>query len=194
MRRSVCARLRAAGSRAQRDVSLEVSLEEGRRVRVRPLRPADRERYVKAVAALSPRSRYLRFASPMPKMSERQVDLMMQVDGEQQVAYAALNPEESALVGVARYIRTPERSNVAEVAIAIADDWQGRGLGRMLLTHLIEHARAADLEGLVAMSLSENHVAARLSRRAGFAVAERDGIYVHYEMAFGGPTPLLAAA
>jgi len=190
MRRSVSARLPAA----QREVSLDLSLDEGRRVRVRPLRATDRDRYVRALATLSPRSRYLRFASPTPKLSERQIDLMLQVDGEHRVAYAALTPEESALLGVARYIRTPESSNVAEVAIAIADDWQGHGLGRILLTHLIQHARAAELEGLVAIILGENHVAARLSRDVGFAVAQRDGIYVRYEMAFRGPSPLHAAA
>ena len=161
----------------------ELSLDDVHRVRVRPLGSADRERYVRAVAALSPRSRYLRFFSPLPKLSERQVDLMTHVDGEHQVAYAALTPEESDLLGVARYIRTAEGSNVAEVAIAIADDWQGLGLGRALLSHLIEHARTARLERLIATILSENRAAAGLTRATGFALAAREGIYVHYEMA-----------
>lgn len=179
MRRSAREWLRAARSRED---SVELKLDRGQRVRIRPLRPADRDRYVRAVAALSPRSRYLRFASPQPRLTKRQVDLMMQVDGERHVAYAALTPDEAVLLGVARYIKAGENADVAEVSIAVVDDWQRRGLGRILLSRLIDHACSANLEMLVAMILGENRPAAELSRAFGFAAAGRDGFFVQCEM------------
>jgi len=164
--------------------SFELNLDRAHRVRIRPLREADRDRYVTAVAALSPRSRYLRFASPQPKLTKHQVDLMMRVDGEHHVAYAALTPDEAVLLGVARYIRAGDNADVAEVAIAVADDWQRRGLGRILLSRLIDHARSANLERLVAMILGENRAAAELSRAVGFGFTGRDGFFALYEMPF----------
>ncbi len=159
----------------------EFVLDDGRSARIRALRPSDRETYADAVAALSPHSRYLRFAAPLPKLGERQLDQLMQSDWDH-VAYAAMTPDESVGLGVARYVRSTENPRSAEVAIAIADDWQGHGLGRELLGRLLEHARTAGLQTLVATSLSENRVAQRLLRSAGFGVVAREGIYTEYEL------------
>jgi RimJ/RimL family protein N-acetyltransferase len=171
----------------------EVVLDDGRRVLVRPLQAADREVYAEGVAALSPRSRYLRFASPQPQMGERQLDLMTQPDGQRHVAYIALTPDGSVGVGVARYIRAAA-ANAAEVAIAVADEWQGHGLGGKLLCLLIAHARAAELETLFAVTLSENGVAHGLARGAGFAASPGAGIYTDYERAVADGTPRAGCA
>lgn len=159
----------------------ELVLDDGRRVIVRPLRAADRELYAQAVAALSARSRYLRFGSPQPRMSERQLDLMTQADGQRHVAYIALTPDGSA-VGVVRYVVVAE-GGAAEVAIGIADAWQGQGLGARLMCLLVEHARAARLKTLFAVSLSENHAARRLADGSGFAPCGGSGIYANYTRA-----------
>jgi GNAT superfamily N-acetyltransferase len=60
--------------------------------------------------------------------------------------------------------------------------WQGHGLGRELFGQVIERARPAGLDSLIATIRSENNVAARLARAAGFSVAGRAGIYTEYEM------------
>jgi acetyltransferase len=139
--------------------------------------------YAEAVAALSPRSRYLRFASPLVRLSDRQVDQMTQVDGERHVAYLATTPDGSLAVAVVRYVVLPNSPSSAEAAIAVADEWQGHNLGASLMRHLIEHARSAGLERLCAVTLAENAGAQRLARRTGFAVSDRAGIYVHFELA-----------
>jgi RimJ/RimL family protein N-acetyltransferase len=157
-------------------------LDDGRRVVVRPLQAADREVYADAVASLSARSRYLRFASPVARLGEQQLDLMTHADGRRHVAYIALTPDESVGVGVVRYVRSGA-ANRAEIAIAVADDWQGHGLGRKLLSLLIEHAAAAGVDTLFAVTLRENGAARGLARDSGFAVSAEAGIQIDYERA-----------
>jgi RimJ/RimL family protein N-acetyltransferase len=156
---------------------------DGRRFAVRRLRSADRAMYEAAVAGLSERSRYLRFGSPAPRLSERMIAQMMDLDERRHVAYAALTPDQARIVGVARYVRLDGEPGTAEVAIAIADEWQRVGVGPLLLNRLIEHARRAGVESLVAVRLGENRAAGSLARGAGFPAGAPAGIYVDYRMA-----------
>jgi RimJ/RimL family protein N-acetyltransferase len=156
-------------------------LHDRRTVRVRPLRPTDRALYERAVVDLSPRSRYLRFFAPMARPSERLLDQMTQTDGHRHVAYVALAPDETTAVGVVRYVQTGDNPH-AEVAIAVADDWQGRGLGVQLLRHTIEHAGLTGLESLVATTLRENPGGARVLQAAGFSVIGSSGPYREHQL------------
>src|SRR5438067_1631570 len=97
----------------------ELVLHNGRIVRVRPLRATDRSIYERAVLGLSPRSRYLRFFAPVPRLSERLLDQMTQTDGHRHVAYVALTPDEATAVGVVRYVRNGRDPQTGEVAIAV---------------------------------------------------------------------------
>ena len=128
------------------------------------------------------RSRYLRFAAPLSGLSEPLLDQMMDFDGARHVVHAALTPEETSIVGVGRFVTAPEPLRSAEVAIAVADAWQGAGLGSALLATLIERARQADLHSLIAITLSENRAAGRLLRSAGFSLAGTSGVHAEYEL------------
>ena len=180
LRESVCERDRRGAMTFD-----QVVLADGRSVRLRRMRRGDRAMYRQAVAELSPRSRHLRFAAPMPKMSESLLDQMMALDADRHVAYAALTPDGTAIVGVARFARAAHDPNTAEVAIAIADDWQGRGLGSALLTRIVGRARDAGLSRLTAHTLSENRPAACLARAVGFSLAARAGICSEYKLTLG---------
>jgi acetyltransferase len=103
----------------------ECELRDGRIVRVRPMRPTDRAIYASAVGDLSPPLRYLRFFAPMAKPSERLVDQMTQPDDHRHVAFVALSVDETTALGVVRYVRSASDPRTGEVAIAVADDWQG---------------------------------------------------------------------
>ncbi|HEY0517576.1 MAG TPA: GNAT family N-acetyltransferase [Solirubrobacteraceae bacterium] len=175
------ARTRPRRARRLKERQERVLLPDGRRVHVRRLRRADRDMYGEAVAALSERSRYLRFASPMPKLSESMLDHMTAVDDSDHVAYAALAPRQDEIVGVARFVTVPDAPLTGEVAVAVADTWQGLGLGSVLLATIIERAQRANLRRLVAVTLSENHAAIQLARAVGFTRARSDGIYRQYE-------------
>jgi RimJ/RimL family protein N-acetyltransferase len=156
------------------------SLRDGSQVLIRPITPDDRTLLSTAFAGLSDHSRYLRFQVPMPELSERQLDYLTMVDHHDHEALIAL-AEAGEAVGVARFVRV-ERE-VAECAIAVADDWQGRGLGTELLDRLVERARQEDVRRFSAVVLAENAEAIRLLERLGDAVRRPDGPQVELEVA-----------
>jgi GNAT superfamily N-acetyltransferase len=160
----------------------ELLLDDRRTVRVRPLRPTDRAIYETAVVDLSPRSRYLRFFAPIARPSARLLDQMTQADGHRHVAYVALTPDGTKAVGVVRYVRASYEVLVGEVAIGVADNWQGHGLGVQLLRHIIEHARLAGLDSLSGTTLRENSGGARLMQAVGFSVVGGSGCYREHLM------------
>ena len=163
----------------------ELVLHNGRIVRLRPLRSTDRAIYERAVLDLSPRSRYLRFFAPIPRLSERLLDQMTHTDGYQHVAYVALTPDEATAVGVVRYIRDARDPRTGEVAIAVADAWQRGGLGGRLLRQTVEHARLAGLESLTATTLLENSGAARLLQMLGFSAGGASGPHSEHRIRLG---------
>jgi len=151
-------------------------------VRVRPLRATDRAIYDRAVMDLSPRSRYLRFFAPIPRLSERLLDQLTRIDGRRHVAYVALTQDESIAVGVVRYVLSTDDPKAGEVAIAIADDWQRRGLGGELLRQTVEHGQSAGLASLTATTLRENAGAAALLQTSGFSAVGASGLYAEHRM------------
>src|SRR5258708_28963875 len=86
---------------------------------------------------------------------------MIGSEGQHHVAYAAFTQRETAIVGVVRYVRSAEAEGSAELALAVADDWQRRGLGSALLSIAVDRARQAGLSSLTATLLSENRAAPR---------------------------------
>ena len=121
-------------------------LADGSRVLVRPLRPGDRERLREGIAALSFRTRYLRFHGGGPKPTERELDLLLALDGRDRVAWGAVEPRSDRGLGVARYARLEAEPTMAEFALTVIDRWQRRGLARVLLDRLARSAQAAGIE------------------------------------------------
>jgi GNAT superfamily N-acetyltransferase len=112
---------------------------------VRALTPDDRERLCDLWDRLSPATRMRRFNSAVPCPGPALLDAMLDVDGRDRAALAAVDGDD--IVAVARYAAGPgERT--AEVAIVVADDWQRRGLGTRLLTELFGLAARNGFEEL----------------------------------------------
>jgi GNAT superfamily N-acetyltransferase len=118
------------GARLRRPI---VVLRDGVRVTLRPVAPDDRQRLVESFAGLSEESRYRRFFAAKTGLTESELDYLVDVDHCDHEAIVAIDRSNDALLGVARYVRWPDDPEVAEVAVTVADDWQGRGLGRALL-------------------------------------------------------------
>jgi len=158
---------------------VEAILRDGARVRIRPLEPEDRAELADGFARLSADSRFRRFMTPMPRLSKRQLDQLMDVDHRDREALVA-ETDDGELLAVARYVRTaPKR---AEAAIVVADDWQGRGLGTVLLDRLADRAREEGLTMFEAVALAGNAQAIALLEAAGGVVVERAGTEVHFEI------------
>jgi GNAT superfamily N-acetyltransferase len=146
---------------------------------IRPLVPGDRALLAAAFERLSPRSRYLRFLTPLPALPERTLDRLVNVDGVEHVALAAVHHGE--LVGVARYVRDRRDRGLADVAVTVADAHQGRGLGRRLLAAVLEVAAGHGLRALTFDIHPSNEGGRRLVLSLGARVEWRDGL-LHGEL------------
>jgi len=134
----------------------EATLREGSRVEVRPVRRSDAELLLRGFERLSEESRYRRFLCSMPELSDGMVRYLTNVDHHDHEAVVALDPVTGEGVGVARYVRDPARPGRAEAAVTVVDDWQGRGLGTLLLELLAVRAREEGVTRFTALMLASN--------------------------------------
>ena len=137
-------------------------LRDGSEIEVRQVEASDKDAIAAGFDRLSPQSRYRRFFSPMRRLSASDLRYLTEVDHRDHEAIVGVGPGGEP-VGVARYVRTEEPTE-AEVAVAIVDDWQGRGAATALLERLIERARENGIERFVAIVLQENAEALELFR------------------------------
>jgi nucleotide-binding universal stress UspA family protein len=166
---------------AQASHQTAVELGDGSPVIIRPIAPEDREALVAAFERLSLESRYRRFFAPVSKLSERELDYLTLVDHHDHEALIAVDEATGDCIGVARFVRTePE---VAEPAIVVADDWQGRGLAGHLLDALVERAREEGIRRFVAPVLADNAAAIRTLERLGETTREALGREVQLSIA-----------
>ena len=157
-----------------------VSLADGTRVLIRPVAPEDKPRFAEAFTRLSPRSRYRRFMSPIDELSPDMLRYFTEVDYVDHFAYVALLADERDRpgVGVARYVRLPDDPEVAEAAVTIVDDYQGRGLGTLLLDALGAVALENGITRFRGYALEENRPMLDLLAGAGADVAvDSPGVY-----------------
>jgi GNAT superfamily N-acetyltransferase len=113
-------------------------LPDGTRVRLRPVVPGDKAVLAEGFRRLSAASRYRRFMTPLEELDEGMLRQLTEIDYVDHFAWLALladRPGEPA-VGVARYVRLDEEPEVAEAAVTVADEYQGRGIGTLLLEAL----------------------------------------------------------
>jgi GNAT superfamily N-acetyltransferase len=120
---------------------------------------------------MSPDSRYRRFFSGITELSSDMLDYLTRVDGHDHFAVVAwtesLDLKEEAGVGVARFVRLPDEPDVAEAAVTVVDDYQGRGIGRLLLVTLVEAARERGVKKFRGEVLTSNEPMCRLLEAAG---------------------------
>jgi len=154
----------------------------GARFSLRPLCAGDREALRALFARLSPESRYRRFLTGKPKLTDRELTYLTDVDHVHHEALAAIDPNDGSIVGVARYVTWPGRPGVADLAIEVADDMQRNGIGLMLSEALIRRARANGITALTATTLWENRPARALARRVGFRARSSAGHEIELEL------------
>jgi len=165
--------------------SFRLTLRDGREVDVRPLERADRAGFVSAVARLSDDSRYRRFATPKPRLSERELDQLLDIDHHDREALLAIDPRTGRGVAVVRYVQISGEPGAVEVAATVADEWQGQGLGGELLNRLIGRAAEEGHEVLRASSLASNVSSIAMLRRGGFRPRPGRGLLRDFERRVG---------
>jgi RimJ/RimL family protein N-acetyltransferase len=148
-----------------------------RELLIRELTAADRAALQFVFGRLSAESRYRRFLVVKPALTQRDLDRLLDVDHWHREAVIAWSPPPRAPIGVARYARG-EVFDVAEIAVAVTDAWQRRGVGAALVQELRERAVRAGIRRFAATALSGNGGALALARRldAHPVARHRDGI------------------
>jgi GNAT superfamily N-acetyltransferase len=125
---------------------------------IRPISPDDKQQLVEGFQRLGERSRYRRFLSPHEHLSEAELRYFTEVDHHDHEALIAIDPDSHEGVGVARYVRSTSEPSAAELAVAVVDDWQGRGVGGRLAAALADRAREEGITSFTALVLADNQL------------------------------------
>ena len=145
-----------------------VVLTNGQTVRLHPIQPDDAPALQRFQTRLSRRSLHYRFFGAVPQLSDRQARQLAEVDYVNRFAVVALAPEDAdEIIGVARFEREAG-ADEAEVAIIVADAYQGQGLGRAMLALLLEAARRRNIKRLYGLVLADNARMIQLLRNLGY--------------------------
>jgi RimJ/RimL family protein N-acetyltransferase len=174
--------LRAAAERSRRSHADRLELKDGRRLRIRPIERGDRERFRGLFARMTPESRYRRYFTPKPELSERELSYLMDIDHVHHEALAAVDETDGSFVAAARYVQPPDQPDVAEVAIEVADDLHRQGIGTALALRTLERASANGFTRVVAMTLRENGAARALLRQLNFCPRASDSHAIELEL------------
>jgi RimJ/RimL family protein N-acetyltransferase len=151
-------------------------LADGSLVRIRPIQASDKFLFERSRVAgsFSDETMHRRFLSPKPGFSRSELRYLTEVDGHDHVAFVAVKAHAPGeLVAVARFVRLHDDPSTAEAAIVVADEKQGKGLGRMLALMLADAAREVGVERIQGTMLSDNPAAYRLMRAIGRRLEDR---------------------
>jgi len=169
------------------DQEIWVDLRKGDRVFVRPLKLTDESLLRDMFYKLTPDSIHYRFFRMLSSMPHDKVQDLLRFDYQADTALVALTDAtiDAKMVAIAHYSTEP-RSNFAEAAFLVRDDFQNRGLGTALLLNLLEVARTNGIAGFTAEVLADNHGMLRVFHKCGHPVESRleEGVY-HLTIPFG---------
>jgi RimJ/RimL family protein N-acetyltransferase len=150
-----------------------LQLPDGRSVIVRPVLPQDAAGQQALVAAMSPDSRRMRFHGAVSQLPASVLRQMTAIDYQRHVALIAealVGQDSTELVADARYVLQHDDPSRGEFAVAVADAWQGQGLGRTLLTRLAEHACRHGVQVLDGSVLVGNRAMLGLMQQLGATI------------------------
>lgn len=151
-------------------------LQDGLRVVIREIRPSDRALLARSRDRFSDESMRRRFLAPKPRLTTTELRYLTEVDGESHYALVATPLDDlDSIVAVARFVRLYDDPTTADAAIIVADDLQGRGLGRRLAQQLGDAARDRGIKRFTASMLTDNKPALALMRTLS------DRLEQHYE-------------
>jgi RimJ/RimL family protein N-acetyltransferase len=135
---------------------VDVELRDGTAVTVRPIEPDDGARLRDAFERMSEESRRRRYMGPAEQLTDEDLAYLTDVDHRRHEALVALHPDDGDILGVARWVRVPGQREVAELAVEVVDDWQGRGIGSALVEAANTRAREEGIQRYHALVSTDN--------------------------------------
>jgi acyl-CoA hydrolase/RimJ/RimL family protein N-acetyltransferase len=161
-------------------------LPDGTLVNLRPIHPTDQERMRDLFYDLSQQTVYYRFMSRMKRIPQKQIQDFVYIDHRNEVSIVGTLPEAygEEIISVGGYYLDP-RTNRAEIAFIVRDEWQNRGLGSFMLKYLTSIAKRNGIAGFTAEVLQENRGMQAVFNKSGLKVKSRleGGVY-SYEIDF----------
>ncbi len=161
-------------------------LDDGTLVSFRPMHPTDEPGDSDLFYSLSQETIYYRFMSHMKRIPRKQMQNFVYVDHRSEVAIVGTVPEAHGedIIAIGRYYLDP-KTNRAEVAFVVRDDWQNRGIGGFLMKHLATIAKRNGITGFTAEVLRDNKPMQAVINHSGFKVRAtlNEGVF-HFEMNF----------
>jgi RimJ/RimL family protein N-acetyltransferase len=148
------------------------TLADGSRVAIRPIRREDVECNAAFIRGLSPPSKHFLFLGGISELGEEALRRLCDPDQAHDMAFVAFpvgadGMPDARQIGVCRYAGADSEQG-AEISVAVADDWQHKGLGTRLLERLIEHARRHGVRRLYSIDAADNARMRKLAAKLGF--------------------------
>ena len=148
---------------------------------VRPVGAGDREPLAAAFARMSEQARSQRFLGVKPQLSSAELTYLTEIDHGRNEAFAAVDPSDGAIVGVAPYATAHGEHGTADMALFVIDAWQGQGIATMLGRLLIDRAAENGVARLTGTTFADNRRARAVLRRLGFRTVWLGGGIVELE-------------
>ncbi len=151
----------------------------GEVITIRPIRISDVEMEAEFIRRLSPQTKHYRFFGGVKELSPTEVSNLCDVDGRHSMAFVVTIRQggRETEIGVSRYAPN-SHADVREIAVTVADEWQHKGLGTMLMQQLIKSAQLNGVKQLYSIDLSDNAAMRSLARDLGMN-ANRDPSDAH---------------
>ncbi len=148
-----------------------VTLRDGEKVFIRPLKVEDATLYPDFLADVTPEDLRLRFFAPMREVSPELIDKLIHYDPEHAMAFIAIAEASCRMLGVVRLHDDANGEN-GEFAILLRSHLKGHGLGWLMMKHMIAYAQEKDLQTVHGQVLAENVTMLKMCVELGFHVAE----------------------
>ena len=175
---------------APSELKTSMVLADGTQISFRAIGPADEHGMKDLFYALSQQTVYYRFMQEIKRLPQKQVQDFVYVDHRSDVAIVGTLPEAHGedIIAIGRYY-LDTKTNRAEVAFTVRDQWQYKGIGTFLLKHLITIARRNGIAGFSAEVLRENKAMQKVFQQSGCKITSKlqEGVY-HFDLDFEKPT------
>ncbi|MGY2575351.1 bifunctional acetate--CoA ligase family protein/GNAT family N-acetyltransferase [Vibrio sp. C8] len=154
----------------------ECMAKDGELITVRPILPEDEPHHAEFIKKVSKEDLYKRFFSDVGEFNHEALANLTQIDYDREMAFVAVtkNGTKEEIIGVSRALINPENTD-AEFAILIRTDVKGKGLGKILMSRIIDYCKAKGTKQMSGMTMPTNRGMLTLAQRLGFEID------VHFE-------------
>ena len=152
-------------------LELHVTLLDGEKVLIRPLKPEDAALYPDYLAEVTADDLRMRFFLPMREVRPELIDKLIHYDPEHAMAFIAIAEASGRMLGVVRLHDDPDGEG-GEFAILVRSHLKGHGLGWLMMKQMIAFAQEKGLETVHGQVLEENTTMLQMCRELGFDIAD----------------------